>query len=449
MLSILCSTLSCLLVNSAALNNIAFNYDPIALDGTGYSGSITEDKGAGYRIDIPEEGYLVINFTFYAPLHMEFVDVENEVAIDSYYYSSSWKKASAQNPVTQQYTYSVQPGAQLLRINALYAQPVGDYEFNAVYTPYGVNEIENNNIEEYSTAKACPIEIGEKIVGSFTPGDIKDYYVFTLEKDSRLSTVFTYFLPIINVSIKSKQSGKLYYCKNVYSNNASFEKPMSENIEIDLAKGTYYLVVGACTEARGKYEFALSAGKPLIVPTGLKVTVRQMNKQTVVWNKAEGADGYQVQCSDGGTLWKYTKTGTNTGAAFTGLTPGGRYKFRVRSYTVVDGERKFSAWTKTLTSCAKPATVKKIVVSSPKKGQLKTAWVKAAGVVSGYQVQISKNKSFTQLVGTKTIKTEKTLLYLGGKLTSGKTYYVRVRAYTVFNRYYFGAWSAAGKIKVK
>lgn len=206
-LTIILGTITCAGFQSVALNSNAENFDSIAFDGTEYYDSVdTTTPNHGYRLDFPEEGYMVINFTFYAPVHMTFEDVWAEEVLDSLSYTTGWQKASPDNPATIRYTWSVEPGAQLIRVNNRYGAANGSYAFSVVYTPYGVNEIEDNNIDENSKAKACAIKIGDARVGSFIPGDVFDYYEFTLDKDLRLTTTFVYYLNLNYIRIeKSKE----------------------------------------------------------------------------------------------------------------------------------------------------------------------------------------------------------------------------------------------------
>jgi hypothetical protein len=103
------------------------------------------------------------------------------------------------------------------------------------------------------------------------------------------------------------------------------------------------------------------------------------------------------------------------------------------------------------------ASVKKTFKINPKavaltgltagKQQLTVAWNKGTGV-TGYEVQYALKKSFA---GAKTVVVKKaaakTVLK---KLTTGKKYYVRVRAYKIVNgKKYYSAWSKAKGAKVK
>jgi len=81
------------------------------------------------------------------------------------------------------------------------------------------------------------------------------------------------------------------------------------------------------------------------------------------------------------------------------------------------------------------------------KQQLTVKWKKGTGI-TGYEVQYSLKKSFA---GAKKVAVKKTAVKtVLKKLTTGKTYYVRVRAYkTVSGKKYYSAWSKAKSAKVK
>jgi len=81
------------------------------------------------------------------------------------------------------------------------------------------------------------------------------------------------------------------------------------------------------------------------------------------------------------------------------------------------------------------------------KGQIIASWKKAGGI-TGYQLQYGLKKNFNNAkkVTLKAATVKRTLK----KLTTGKIYYVRIRAYkNVKGKTYYSAWSAAKKAKVK
>jgi len=81
-------------------------------------------------------------------------------------------------------------------------------------------------------------------------------------------------------------------------------------------------------------------------------------------------------------------------------------------------------------------------------GQLTVKWKKATGG-AGYQIQYGLKKSFKSAKTVKITKTA-TVSRVFKKLKSGKTYYVRIRAYKlVGGKTYVSAWSKALSAKVK
>lgn len=95
---------------------------------------------------------------------------------------------------------------------------------------------------------------------------------------------------------------------------------------------------------------------------------------------------------------------------------------------------------------------KKITLSklaTPKKKVIKVTWKKINGV-TGYEVLISKNKNFKSSTKYKVKGAKKSNLTIKKKLSSGKKYYVKVRAYKVVKgKTYYGDYSRILNKKVK
>jgi len=113
----------------------------------------------------------------------------------------------------------------------------------------------------------------------------------------------------------------------------------------------------------------------------------------------------------------------------------------------VRGKGKYTG-TRSISFRILPRAVTLSKLTSGKKGVVSVTWGKRAEA-GGYQLQYGKKSNF---VGAKLLKVKKaatTKAALKG-LKSGKTYYVRIRAYkTVGSKTYWSAWSKAKQVKVK
>ena len=277
-------------------------------------------------------------------------------------------------------------------------------------------------------------------------------YRVVVKKNYRLSFTLNHNF---NIGFVITDDSEKIYCAKEFS--AANYKAKNETVNICLTKGTYYIGLVNMAE---DFEWGSGSGylkmqvKPYIyAPTGLKVITRKTTSQTVTYQAQKGVAGYQVQCSDGYTSWAQTKTGTSLTCSFKGLQPGGKYKFRVRSYVVENGVKVFGAWSKTLCSCAKPNTpVIHTAMGGKKSAFIGVDWERK-GVLAGYQIVYAYDSAFKSVAKKTNVKPESrnvpSQLYTQNGLISGRTYYVRAREYNVFNGVtYYGAWSNAKKVKV-
>lgn len=87
-------------------------------------------------------------------------------------------------------------------------------------------------------------------------------------------------------------------------------------------------------------------------------------------------------------------------------------------------------------------------ISSEKKN-LTVTWTPQKKEIDGYKIYCSKKKNFSGSIKKKTVsKSKKKITFT--KLSSGKTYYVKIRTYKKVNgKKYYSEWSKAKKIKVK
>ncbi|MCD8347073.1 MAG: leucine-rich repeat protein [Lachnospiraceae bacterium] len=169
---------------------------------------------------------------------------------------------------------------------------------------------------------------------------------------------------------------------------------------------------------------------------------------TVKWKKVTGADGYYVKrktsggsykviatITDGSTL-KYVDTSVKSNYGTT-------YVYKVVAYS---GTSTGSGTAKKTVRLKKPAIS---TVTSSASGSATVTWGKVSKG-TGYQIQYSTSSSFTD---SKTVwvqsRTQVSQTITG--LTSGNTYYVRIRTYykNSAGTKYYSAWSSVKSVKIQ
>ena len=162
----------------------------------------------------------------------------------------------------------------------------------------------------------------------------------------------------------------------------------------------------------------------------VKASSKSYNSIKITWNKATGADGYKIYRASSKS-GKYSAIKTVTSASTlsytnTGLTTGKTYYYKVRAYTTINGSKVYGSYSSVVS--AKPSLSKPTSkVSSLTYSSNKVTWNKISGA-SGYEVYRATSKSGTYSK-VKTITSGSTLSYTNTGLTTGKTYYYKVRAY--------------------
>ena len=128
-----------------------------------------------------------------------------------------------------------------------------------------------------------------------------------------------------------------------------------------------------------------------------------------------------------------------------GRTSATIYKYRVKAYNKVDGKKVYLKESEKLKATTTPLTPNVTVKSSSKK-TARLSWTNCSTRATGYKVYMATSKNGTyKLVKTTTAKS-----FTKYYLTSGKTYYFKVRAYrTVDGKNIYGNYSTIKSIRVK
>ncbi len=202
---------------------------------------------------------------------------------------------------------------------------------------------------------------------------------------------------------------------------------------------TYYYKVRAYKETNGTklygdYSAVVSCVPKPAVPGNVKATVVSLTKVRVAWSAVTGATGYEVyrSTSPDGTFSKLGAV-TTTSRDCPGLTTGTTYYFKVRAYKEVNGTKVYSNYSAVVSCVPKPTAptnVKAVVASATK---VTVSWNAVTGA-TGYEVYraTSANGPYSKL-GTVTTTSRDC-----PGLTTGTTYYFKVRAYVEINgtKYY-------------
>ncbi len=190
------------------------------------------------------------------------------------------------------------------------------------------------------------------------------------------------------------------------------------------------------------------AKKVLGKVTGLKTKAVKLSSGTkttltLAWTKVADAEKYEVY-QQSGKKWKKIGTTSKTTLTVKKLKSNKSYKFKVRA---IRSDAK-GAYSSVFTGKTVPLTPT-VTLKTGKKA-LTASW-KTVANITGYEVQASTSKKFTSKTTEKvTIKKAKTTKITIKKLSKGKKYYVKVRAYkTVGKTKVYSAWSAVKSVKVK
>lgn len=198
-------------------------------------------------------------------------------------------------------------------------------------------------------------------------------------------------------------------------------------------EGTYYVKIfainGMCPTWKPQSEpikFKMSKEKKIAAPKNLKQVSADTNtsKIKLTWSKVAQADGYRVYLYNTEKKNYSLLTSTkNTSYTAKELSAGKNYKFVVRSYFKIDGERIMSPYA-TLEASTDPAKVKNAEQSSSSSGTVTISWSKVKNadvyVVYKYDKKTKKNTKIKSTAETKMKLTQK----------EASTAYYRVRAVT-------------------
>ncbi len=182
------------------------------------------------------------------------------------------------------------------------------------------------------------------------------------------------------------------------------------------------------------------------VPKNVKAVPSTTTRIIVSWDAVNGADGYQVwrSTSAAGT---FTALGsyTETSKISMGLTTGATYYYKIRAYKLVDGKKYFGSYSTVVSATTKPAAPAGVKAAVSSATAVTVSWNKVTGAF-GYEVWRCETSNGTYVKLGSLTETSRRC----PGLTSGKTYYFKVRAYVEVNgTKYYSAYSSVVSAKPK
>lgn len=172
--------------------------------------------------------------------------------------------------------------------------------------------------------------------------------------------------------------------------------------------------------------YATATFSPTIVPipAGVSVASAGFNAANIKWGLHALADGYEVyrSTSSAGTYTLVAKTTANTNNN-AGLTTGKTYFYKVRAYRLDGTITRYSGFSNIVSAKPLPATPKATAVRVSATS-IKVSWLAINGATK-YEVYRAKSATgaYTQ------ISSPSVLYYSNAGLTTGTTYYYKVRCY--------------------
>ncbi len=338
-----------------------------------------------FKINVPADGKI----TFKIMAYMSFLsycvyneDLTNEVCNGKNFYGSET------SPATKEHITSLSTGTYYLKIVKEYDN-LGKFRLNFAYENYNTNDLGANSYDN-------PLDLGlsTMITGALTDTNREDWYRITVPSTGYYSvkvTTYLYYMGYVlyNQDMTNKISERWYFDGNSTA-------PATQNFDLTLDAGVYYIKIYECSNNLGKYFLSMSA----LTPANCTHSYTSESVSATYVSK-----GYK--------MYKCSKCGHSYAGDYTDKLKLGQVYLN-SAYNSGKGKLYYYHY--------------------------------GVGDATGYQVRYSTDKKFKK--GVKTLKHKK----YGGftiKKLKKKKYYIQVRAYKkVGKKTVYGKWSSKKSVKI-
>ncbi|MFQ9514772.1 MAG: cellulase family glycosylhydrolase [Eubacterium sp.] len=221
--------------------------------------------------------------------------------------------------------------------------------------------------------------------------------------------------------------------------NTDYTLKYSDNIEC----GTATIIV----TGKGNYD-GVKKITFKILPESVKnftALTQTVSSISLKWTKSDGIEGYCIyQYKNGKFVQIVSLKSYHTSYKVSKLKSGSTYKFKICSYTTIDG-KMHTGKESLLTTATKVAKTK--IKAKVKRKKIKLSWKKVNGA-RGYQIYLASGKKGKyKKIKSISSGTKRKCTY---KIKKRGTYFAKIRAYSVIdNKKILGGYSKKIKIKVK
>jgi Zn-dependent metalloprotease/uncharacterized protein YjdB len=185
-----------------------------------------------------------------------------------------------------------------------------------------------------------------------------------------------------------------------------------------------YRMVGS-TRIYGNFTAVVSARPIPEVPASPKAVSAAYDSIKISWAAAGGASGYDVYRSTSSTgTYTFVASTSSTSYINTKLTTNKTYYYKIKSYNTAGTSKLYGSFSSVVSTKPIPAVPTSVKAASNSYNSIKVSWIAVSGA-SGYEVYRSTSSTGTY----SKVSTTSALSYTNTGLTTGKSYYYKVRAY--------------------
>lgn len=217
----------------------------------------------------------------------------------------------------------------------------GEMSFLITSDSAGESFTESQDSDNNSQETANDISLNKKYKGVLCQNDDVDYYKFSIPADGK-----------VTMDLNNTTNGDIRYTFYDSSFNSAYSNVTNGKLKesVQLIEGTYYVGVKRESTDKGTGSYTFNLSFTITIPNAPNITTIKNSgkkKMTIKWGAVSNADGYELQYGKSsnfkGCVTK-SYSPAKESVSFTKLTKKKKYYVRMRSYVLVNGEKKYSPW---------------------------------------------------------------------------------------------------------